>query len=187
MSRGYFGIGVEGISKAGNLGTLLRSAHAFGAGFAFTIAPDVNYDEVRRTDTSVAADNLPYYEYESVAGLMLPRGCSLVAVEFIDGAAELPSFRHPQCAAYVMGSEMSSVSRELLSLCDHVIKIPTKFCINVGIAGALVMYDRMISCGKFAERPVRAGGPVLQDIPAMVGRAPVVHRRKTRKKALREA
>ncbi|MEX2009990.1 MAG: TrmH family RNA methyltransferase, partial [Dongiaceae bacterium] len=28
--RGYFGIGVEGISKPMNLGNLMRSAHAFG-------------------------------------------------------------------------------------------------------------------------------------------------------------
>ena len=35
--RGYFGIGVEGISKAMNLGNLMRSAHAFGASFFFTV------------------------------------------------------------------------------------------------------------------------------------------------------
>jgi len=29
MARGYFGIGVEGISKAYNLGAVLRTAHAF--------------------------------------------------------------------------------------------------------------------------------------------------------------
>ena len=29
--KGYFGIGVEGISKAVNVGTLFRTAHAFGA------------------------------------------------------------------------------------------------------------------------------------------------------------
>jgi len=31
---------VEGISKAVNLGNLLRSAHAFGASFVFTIGAD---------------------------------------------------------------------------------------------------------------------------------------------------
>ena len=33
--RGYFGIGVEQLSKAMNAGTLFRTAHAFGAAFAF--------------------------------------------------------------------------------------------------------------------------------------------------------
>ena len=36
--RGYFGIGAEGISKPMNLGALMRTAHAFGASFFFTIA-----------------------------------------------------------------------------------------------------------------------------------------------------
>ena len=35
--RGYFGIGVEGISKTMNVGNLFRTAHAFGASFVFTI------------------------------------------------------------------------------------------------------------------------------------------------------
>jgi hypothetical protein len=34
--------------------------------------------------------------------------------------------------------------------------------VNVGIAGAMVIYDRMISLGGFAERPVRVGGKVTQ-------------------------
>ena len=40
-----------------------------------------------------------------------------------------------------------------------MIKIPTKFSINVGLAGALVMYDRLVSLGRFAPRPVATGGP----------------------------
>ena len=35
--RGYFGIGVEGISKEMNVGNLFRSAHAFDASFVFTV------------------------------------------------------------------------------------------------------------------------------------------------------
>ena len=72
-------------------------------------------------------------------------------------AGELPSFRHPTRAAYVLGPEMGDLSPEMLGQCQHVIKIPMKFCINVGVAGALVMYDRAISMGRFADRPVAPG------------------------------
>ncbi len=157
--RGFFGIGVEGIHKAQNVGNLVRSAHAFGASFFFTIAPAVDVKGIQQTDTSGAFDHVPYYEYPSVPALDLPRGCQLVAVEFLEDAVELPSFRHPLRAAYVLGPEMGNVSPELLEKCDFTIKIPMKFCINVGVAGALVMYDRLISLGRFAPRPVRAGGP----------------------------
>ena len=35
--RGYFGIGVAGVSKSMNVGSLFRTAHAFGASYVFTV------------------------------------------------------------------------------------------------------------------------------------------------------
>jgi tRNA G18 (ribose-2'-O)-methylase SpoU len=149
-------MGVEGISKPMNLGNLLRSAHAFGASFFFTIAPTFQSREVRLSDTSDAAKHLPLYTYDSVAELQLPRGCTLVGVELTEDAVELPSFHHPTAAAYVLGPERGSLSPALAARCDVLVKIPMKFCVNVGIAGAIVMYDRLISKGRFAQRPVGA-------------------------------
>ena len=157
--RGYFGIGVEGISKPMNLGSLMRTAHAFGASFFFTIGATFDPRAVRLADTSDAAGSLPLHDYPDLAALRLPRGCRLVGLEFLENAVELPSFRHPSRAAYVLGAERDDLSPELLARCDHVVRIPTRFCINLALAGALVMYDRMISLGRFAERPVRVGGP----------------------------
>ena len=157
--RGYFGIGVEQISKEQNVGTLARSAHAFGASFFFAIAPVVDIRAMRQTDTSDAFDHLPYYQYDDTATLELPKGCTLVGVELTPDAVDLPTFRHPTRAAYILGPEMGSLSPDIQAACDHIVKIPMKFCVNVGVAGALVMYDRMIAMGRFAERPVKVGGP----------------------------
>ena len=93
-SRGYFAIGIEGISKAVNLGNLLRSAHAFGASFVFTIAAHQNIFETR-SDTSKAASHLPLYHWRSLAHLELPKGCSLVGVEILEEAVGLPTFPNP--------------------------------------------------------------------------------------------
>ncbi|MEI8395516.1 MAG: RNA methyltransferase [Rhodospirillaceae bacterium] len=165
--RGYFAIGVEGVSKPGNLGNLMRSAHAFGSSFVFTVAPSIDTREMYLVDTSDAGANLPFYSYPDVASLVLPYDCTLIGVELLDDAIDLPSFRHPLRAAYVLGPERGSLSPEMVSLCRFVIKIPTRFCINVGVAGALVMYDRMICLGRHAERPVRVGGPT-EIVPAHV-------------------
>lgn len=159
MTRGYFGIGVEGISKPMNVGNLLRSAHSFDASFFFTINTPIDVKSMRESDTSGAVDHIPFYNFEKPADLILPRQTALVGVEFLEDAIELPSFRHPLRAVYVLGREKGNISDELLARCDYKIKIPMKFCINVGVAGALVMYDRLISLGKFADRPVHAGGP----------------------------
>jgi tRNA G18 (ribose-2'-O)-methylase SpoU len=177
--RGYFGIGVEGISKPMNLGSLMRTAHAFGASFVFTVAAAYDRGEGGRADTSDAPGSLPLYEFATVDSLALPTGCTLVGVELLDDAVDLPSFRHPRAAAYVLGPERGSLSPGLVALCDHVVKIPTRFCVNLGLAGALVMYDRVLSLGRFAERPVAPGGPVVP-LPKPVFGPPLVKRRAKR-------
>jgi tRNA G18 (ribose-2'-O)-methylase SpoU len=151
--RGYFGIGVERLSKPMNAGNLFRSAHAFGAGFVFTIAAAYSVKEAR-SDTSRTPENLPWYAYDRVADFTLPQDCRLVGVELLDEAVDLPVFPHPPRAAYVLGPEPSSLSPELTARCDLVVKIPTKFCINVGMAGAIVMYDRLLALGRFGKRPL---------------------------------
>lgn len=159
-ARGYFAVGVEGISKSYNLGNLMRTAHAFGASYFFTINDAISMHDVAQTDTSDSSIHMPFYRYKSVDELVLPRDCQLVGVELIDRSIDLPSFRHPLRAAYVLGPEIGSLSPELQQRCAHVVKIPASFCVNVGVAGAIAMYDRMVSLGKYAERPVRTGGPV---------------------------
>lgn len=155
--RGYFGIGIEGASKPLNLGALFRTAHAFGASFLFTIEAHLRIRE-QFSDTSKSVGHLPYYAWDSVALMAPPEDCKVVAIELTDDAIDLPTFTHPQKACYVLGRERGEVSKDLLSRADFVIRIPTRFCINVGLAGAIVMYDRQISMDRY-ERPILPGGP----------------------------
>jgi len=155
--RGYFGVGVEGISKSFNLGNLVRTSHSFGASFFFTVGSDLNYKNIRASDTSHAKLHMPFHEYKTVKEMSLPKDCSLVGIELLDEAIDLPTFKHPMRASYVLGPEKGNLSPEMVDRCDHIIKIPMKFCVNVGIAGAICIYDRMLSMGNFAERPVSAG------------------------------
>lgn len=153
--KGYFGIGVERISKPGNLGNLVRSAHAFGASFFFTV--DAHYRlRGAHSDTSHSTNHMPFYRWDSVDEMQLPEGCELVGVELLDAAVDLPSFHHPRRAAYVLGPEMGSLSPQMQARCTSFIRIPTAFCINVAMAGAIVMYDRVRMLGHFPPRPVSA-------------------------------
>ncbi len=175
--RGFFGIGVEGLSKPMNAGNLFRSAHAFGASFIFTIGAAYPRGEVGRADTSDTPGEVPLYEFATVDELDLPRGCSLVGVELVEAAVDLPSFRHPRQAAYILGPERGSLSEEILDKCRLTVKIPTKFCINMATAGAIVMYDRMISLGRYPARPTMEGGQPV-DLPAHVSGGPVMRTRR---------
>ena len=157
-ARGYFAIGAERMSKSLNLGNLMRSAHGFGAAFTFTIGASYQALEAR-ADTSKGQQHLPHYDWQSIEELSLPKGCRLVGVELLDEAVDLPSFRHPLRAAYVLGPEQGALSPELLARCDHVVRIPSSFSVNLAMAGAIVMYDRVRCLGRFADRPVGEGGP----------------------------
>jgi len=158
--RGYFGIGVEGISKSMNAGAIFRTAHAFGASFVFTVGAVYGRRQGALADTSKAVEQLPFYDFPKLNDMLLPKDCRVVGVELTDDAVTLPSFRHPSRCAYILGPERGSLSPEMVDKCEFVVKIPTQFCINVSVAAALIMYDRTLSMGRFAERPVRAGGPV---------------------------
>jgi tRNA G18 (ribose-2'-O)-methylase SpoU len=157
-SRGYFGIGAEGVSKSANVGALLRTAHAFGASFCFTLGAGFDARAGRSADTSDTAGHVPFWRFTSAETLLLPHGCVLVGVELLDEATDLPSFRHPLNAAYVLGPERAGLSPALVARCRHVVRIPTRFALNLAVAGAIVLYDRLLQHGRFAERPVHSGG-----------------------------
>ena len=114
--RGYFGFGAEGISKPMNMGNLVRSAHAFGAKFIFTISAHYSVRE-GKSDTSKAPNHLPWYDWNNPSEIKLPDKCDLVGVELVDEATNLPEFYHPRQAAYVLGPEKGSLSEEMINKC----------------------------------------------------------------------
>ena len=175
-TRGYFGIGAEGVSKSANVGALLRTAHAFDAAFCFLIGTGFDARAGRLADTADTPAHVPLWRFDSVDGITLPERCVLVGVELLDDAAELPSFRHPLNAAYVLGPERSGLSSAVLARCRHVVRIPTRFALNLAVAGALVLYDRLLQHGRFAERPVHSGGAETELPPPSCHGDPVFRR-----------
>ncbi len=180
MTKGYAAIGVEGGSKARNIGAVLRTAHAFDAAFVFLVASRFSKREVMQSDTSKSINQRPLYLFDTSRDLALPQGCQLVGVEMTEDAGDLPSFHHPRMAAYILGSERMGLSDEMISLCDHVIKIPTQFSLNLAVTGALVLYDRLQSLGRFAPRPMMPGAADNTTITPDFGK-PLWHKKHARK------
>jgi len=171
--RGYFGVGVDGISKPMNLGNVSRIANAFDASFFFSVNAQVKLSDAE-SDTSRAQKAMPYYQFANAEEFRLPAGCKLVAVEITEDAVELPRFHHPQRAAYVFGAERLSLSPGMLARANYVVKIPMKFSINVGMAAAIVLYDRLISLGGYPPRPITEGGAQADLPPPHKWGAPLV-------------
>ena len=142
MSRGYFGIGVYGSKWESNIGTLLRSAHMYGADFVFTIGK--RYSK-QATDTPDTTRHTPLFEYTDWEDFTshLPKGCEIVLIEQSDSSIQLTKYKHPERAVYVLGAEDWGLPQEILDR-HQTIEIPTikSQSMNVSSAGTVVMYDR---------------------------------------------
>ncbi len=141
--RGHFGIGVYHTKTPENIGTLMRSAYAFGAAYVFTVGRRYRREA---SDTTKTWRHIPLYHYGSIEDLKshLPFCTRLVAVELIDGAISLPAYAHPQQACYLLGAEDHGLNDESLALCHDVIQVPgATRCLNVATAGSIVLYDRV--------------------------------------------
>lgn len=139
--RGYFGIGIIHGKNDLNLGTLWRSANIFGASFIFTIGK-CYAKRGQPTDTLKTDRHVPLYEYDSFNDFVIPRNCELISIELSDKSKSIVQFKHPQRAIYMLGAEDTGIPEYILEK-SKVIQLPGDRCLNVSVAGSIVMYDRI--------------------------------------------
>ena len=86
--RGFFGIGVECVSKSMNVGSLFALAHALARASS---SVDAQYDRgvAASYDTSGTPDHVPFYSFPDVESLVLPARCELVGIELVPDSWEL--------------------------------------------------------------------------------------------------
>ena len=151
IDRGYFGIGVYHPKTEENIGTLWRSAYIFGASFIFTIGR--RYKK-QPTDTVKAFRHIPLWNFVDFDDFIrhIPYNVSIVCVEITNNAKLLSETSHPEQAVYLLGAEDYGIPEEIMRGHQKVI-IPSVrgICLNVAVAGSIVMYDRLIK-GYFKER-----------------------------------
>jgi tRNA G18 (ribose-2'-O)-methylase SpoU len=139
--RGYFGIGIEGCKTAANLGTLWRTAYTFGAAFVFTVGARFHREP---SDTVKSWRHLPVFHYPDMDVLLnqAPSEARVIGIEMDERAVPLGAFGHPQRAIYLLGAEDHGLSKSTLERCHGLVQLPGRVCLNVAVAGALVMYAR---------------------------------------------
>lgn len=142
MKKGYFAIGIYETKESTNVGTLWRSAQNFGADFIFTIG--ARYKK-QRTDTSKTWKNIPLFEFETYEDFKkhIPREAELVFVEQTETSKPLKDFIHPKMAIYILGAEDHGIPENLM-IGSRRVQIDTPMCLNVAVAGSIILYDRSI-------------------------------------------
>ena len=141
MKKGYYGIGIYEAKESTNIGTLWRSAYNFGADYIFTIG--ARYKK-QRTNTTESQRHIPLFHYEDWDDFIkhTPKEADIVCIEQVDGAEKLPNFVHPEQAVYVLGAEDYGIPIELMKG-HRKVEFDTPICLNVAVAGSIIMYDRI--------------------------------------------
>lgn len=137
---------LDGIQDPGNLGTIWRTADAFGADGLLLVngcADPWGPKTVRAT--MGACFRLPAWETSLAAAAALARtaGLPLYATALREDTADVRTVELSACAA-VIGSEGRGVSEEALALCDKTVKIPMgPRCesLNAAVAAAVVLWE----------------------------------------------
>ena len=165
--RGFFGIGIENGKSAVNLGTLWRSAHSLGAAFIFTLGE--RYKRYQASDTTKAQLHMPMFHWRDCEDMRrsLSEDVSLCGIEMKEGARDLSFYSHPERAIYILGAEDHGLSDDTTSRCKHIVLLPGTLCLNVAVAGSIVMYDRLTKDAISSRRirQVAALAPKVESSP----------------------
>ena len=151
--RGYFGVVVWYPKTANNVGSLWRTADLYGAAFLATVGRRYSHQP---SDTMLTGKHTPLHHYADIDDLHahLPHGCPLVGVELDPRAVELPAFRHPERALYLLGAEDNGLPPAVLDRCHYLVSIPSvrPMSMNVACAGSVLIADRHMALSHRTER-----------------------------------
>src|SRR6202142_2955633 len=136
----------SGLQDPGNLGTIFRSAEAFGAAGIFltekTVCP-YNWKVLRASAGSIF--RLPFLQIASAELLPLLRahGVRLLATSSHAGTP-LPQVSWTLPLAIFIGNEGAGIPRELMREMDEILAIPQASqveSLNAGVAASIVLYE----------------------------------------------
>lgn len=139
---------IAGVQDPGNLGTILRSAEAFGAGGVLlgegTVSP-YNPKVVRASAGSVFRVPLARTKLSESLGWMKDHGLRLVGTASHKGTP-LDQAKMAGPLAIFVGSEGSGLPRDLIKEMNDVVaipQVPEVESLNVGVAASIVLYEVM--------------------------------------------
>jgi RNA methyltransferase, TrmH family len=154
---------IAGVQDPGNLGTILRSAEAFGVKGALLSEGTVsayNSKVIRASAGSSFRVPLTKIDLKAAVSRLRDRGVRLLATSSHKGTA-LPevSFRHQ--LAIVIGNEGAGIEKRLMSEMDELIMIPHSpkvESLNAGVAASIILYEawRQLSAAQAEEQIQKA-------------------------------
>lgn len=143
MSRGFAAIGLFQPKTTVNVGSALRAAHCYHAAMVATTGRRFHNAP---TDTLKSYRHLPLLQVDDLFDV-IPHDCVPVAVDLIDDALDLTTYRHPERAFYIFGPEDGTLGKNITDRCRDTVYVPTAFSMNLAACVNVVLYDRLLKSG----------------------------------------
>ncbi len=140
--RGYCQVGLSNPKFSVNVGSAMRACGVYGVSGLFFTGKRLNKSKFTSTDTQKFHRHIPVTRVDNLQHV-IPFGCVPVAVDIIEGAVNLPFYKHPKRAFYIFGPEDGTLGRKITSFCRDTIYVPTNGCMNLAATINVVLYDRM--------------------------------------------
>ena len=138
--RGYSAIGLDNPKCNHNVGSVLRAAGVYGSSVVITSGQRY---KPACTDTMKAWRRMPLINGVNDLKTHIPHGAIPVAIDLVDDAQSLITFKHPERAFYIFGAEDATLGKRVLSWCRDVVYVPTDRCMNLAATVNVVLYDRL--------------------------------------------
>ncbi len=134
---------LHGVQDPGNVGTVVRSAHAFGAGVALSkgCADLYNPKTVRATMGSIFHTPVAR-ELETVEFVRMAREAGLTTAAAVPEGGEAPSTVFGGGVVVVVGAEGSGLPMEVVEGCDARVSVPSRApSLNAAVAASILLYE----------------------------------------------
>jgi tRNA G18 (ribose-2'-O)-methylase SpoU len=137
----YLEIAVDNVTRDFNMGTIIRTANAFGIRHVHVIGrKQWNKRGAMMTDTYLHV----HYHQTAKEFMQVIQGKTLVAVDNVEGSRMLGGKDLPRDAVLLFGAEGPGIREELLKQATEIVAIEqygSTRSINVGVAAGIVMYE----------------------------------------------
>lgn len=134
-------IAVENLTRDFNMGTIIRSANAFGVRHVHI----VGRRQWNKRGAMMTDKYLHVHYHATVDGFSeAVKGKTIVAVDNVEGALPLTEAVLPANAVLAFGSEAEGLSAEMRSQASQMVAIEqygSTRSLNVGVAAGIVMYE----------------------------------------------
>lgn len=146
-TKDYFILIIDGISDPGNLGTVIRTAHACNVDSVILNkgTVDIFNPKVLRS-TAGSVFHIPFIytaDIVSIIQKLKNKGVDIIA-SHVNGTKYPYNLDMKKSLAIVLGNEAVGVSNQILTLADELVKIPmpgASESLNVAVACGIIMYE----------------------------------------------